>query len=131
MRNQKEINVAKFERLFWRQEREGNFCGTAYISRKPFGEFSVSFKICSHNGETSVEVRNLDFPNLNWGKSCIDYKYAVESVKQRFDEIDELTRNIPREVQKAAQDKAKSEYLKLISTAVRLALLRKEETKGA
>lgn len=105
------------------------FYGWAYINRKPFGEFSIGFSIYSKNGMTSVEVQNWDFPSLRWAQTCVDFKHAVERVKQRFNEIDEMVKDIPQSVQKTAKDTAKKEYLRLISTAVGIATLEKNRQR--
>ena len=92
MRNQKQINVAKFERIRWKQ-KDGAFYGQQDISRKPFGWFTVYFQI-GKGGITGVEVRSWEHKDLYWAQTYATYEQAVDGVKKRFETIDELIKDL-------------------------------------
>lgn len=117
MRNQKTINEQRFERIIWRQQN-GVFTGHTYINRKTLGEFCVEFKMNAKNGATCVSIRNIDYPALLWGATCATYAQAVEKVKQRFDLIDGLVKDL-REIGKQADEQRRQ----TINRAVHIALM--------
>ena len=49
MRNQKRIDVEKFSRMWWKYEG-GKLTAEKDISRDPFGDFEIAFKMSAQNG---------------------------------------------------------------------------------
>lgn len=114
MANQKQINVAKFEGIRWKMEA-GVLQGEKGVSRKPFGDFTVKFKLNPTNGRTSVSVSSWSFGDLNKAEEDYDdFNGAVASVTAYFEEIDELTKNVPNE----AKIRAEMAYRREIARAI-------------
>lgn len=107
------INEAKFERIRWLQDKQGIFRGEWSISRQTVGRFDVIFELCSTNGETRVEVRNDVYKQLDWERTYPTYKAAVEGVKERFEEIDELIKRL-----KEREKEIKAKSVALFSEAI-------------
>ncbi len=115
MRKQKEIGVARFERMLWRQ-RDGVFYGRQTIFRKPFGEFEVCVQIDSRNGKTSVEVSNY-LKDLDWKGEFADFRQAIEGIRKRFTEIDELAKTV-KEKEAAIQEECRKVMAKAIAAVL-------------
>lgn len=114
MANQKVIGVEKFEGIIWKME-SGVFQGIKYVRRKPFGDFTVRLKLDSTSGRTSVSVSSLNYEELNKEEeSYDDFNSAISIVTSYFDEIDELSKNIPNE----AKIRAEIAYKKEIARAI-------------
>ena len=87
------INEEKFSGIRWKQEK-GTFYGEKAITRKPYGEFTVAFKICAQSGVTGVSIKNKEYPQLDWEQGCVSYGEAVERVAQRFEETEGLIKRL-------------------------------------
>lgn len=115
MANQKAISVAKFEGISWRM-KAGVFQGQKEVNRKPFGDFTVQFKLDSTSGRTSVSVRSWNYEDLNKAEELYeDFNGAVAGVAEYFEEIDDLTKNVSNE----AKIRAEMAYRREIAREIR------------
>lgn len=113
-RNQKEIKVENFKKLWWKYE-DGKLKAETEIRRKPFGEFKATFRMSTQNEATVLEVENYDFPLLNRTACGFEsFEKAVEALKRYFDEIDELTKKIPQN----AKDEAERVRMSIIAAEI-------------
>ena len=113
-RNQKEIRLENFKKLWWKYE-DGKLKAETEIRRKPFGEFKATFRMSTQNEETVLEVENYDFPLLNRTACGFEsFEKAVEALKRYFDEIDALTKKIPQN----AKDEAERVRMSIIAAEI-------------
>ena len=113
-RNQKEIRLENFKKLWWKYE-DGKLKAETEIRRKPFGEFKATFRMSTQNEETVLEVENYDFPLLNRTACGFEsFEKSVEALKRYFDEIDELTKKIPQN----AKDEAERVRMSIIAAEI-------------
>ena len=115
MRNQKEIGVARFERMLWRKS-DGVFCGSQNIYRKPFGEFNVYVQIDIGSGKTSVKVSNY-LKYLDWECEYENFEQAIEGIRKRFTEIDEIAKTV-RERDEEIQEECRKLMARAISAVL-------------
>lgn len=103
MKYQKEINVEKFKRMWWKYEN-GKLKAEQSISRDPFGKFDITFRQCIENGAVVMEITQKAFPSLN--RTPVGYESfekAVNALAEYFKGIDEQAKNIPQEVKDSAK----------------------------
>ncbi len=117
-RNQKKINEAKMDRMRWRRNGE-LLTAEMTISRKPFGEFDLHFKMNPTNGKTDVAIVNGRYSAFNASLTYESYNEAVKGVAEYFDQIDECVKKLPKSVIERAEN-AKTE---IISLAIRTQMI--------
>lgn len=103
MANQKEINVAKFEKLRWTL-KDKEFRGETFITRKPFGSFKVTLSI-NTGGCTGVRIRNEAYGELFFAGTYANHKCAIESIGKYFERIDELALKLNKQAQAAEKER--------------------------
>ena len=109
MKNQKRIDVEKFSRMWWKYE-DGKLTAEKDISRNPFGDFEITFRMTAQNGAVDMEIRNRAYPTLN--QTPVNYESfpaAVEAVAEYFEGIDERAKKVPQNVKERA--KRASQYI--------------------
>lgn len=113
-RNQKEIKVENFKKLWWKYE-DGKLKAETEIRRKPFGEFKATFRMSTQNDETVLEVENYDFPLLNRTACGFEsFEKAVEALRGYFEEVEGIAKKIPQSERNEAERARRT----IISTAV-------------
>ena len=112
-RNQKRIDRAKMDRMWWRRNGELLIAGME-ITRKPFGVFDLHFRMNPTNGKTDVAIVNKSFQALNASLSYDGYNEAINGVAEYFEGIDEQVKNMPKSVILEAE----KERARVISLAV-------------
>lgn len=115
MANQKAMNEEKFEGIMWRNA--GNvFKAQKDVTRKPFGDFTVTFEMNANTGETVMQVRSWGFDELNReSETYKNFRSAVNAVVTYFDEIDRLVKELPR----TAQTEAENAYRRVLARLIR------------
>lgn len=113
-RNQKEIRLENFKKLWWKYE-DGKLKAETEIRRKPFGEFKATFRMSTQNEETVLEVENYDFPLLN-RTACVfeSFEKAVEALKRYFEEVEGIAKKIPQN----AKDEAERVRMSIIAAEI-------------
>lgn len=108
-RNQKRIDVEKFSKMWWRLV-DGKLTSEKDISRDPFGDFEITFKMSAHNGAVEMEIRNRAYPILNRSaKNYESFERAVSGLSEYFEEIDGYAKKVAQSVKERA--KKASQYI--------------------
>lgn len=80
------------------------------ISRDPFGDFEIAFKMSAQNGAVEMEIRNRAYPILNRrAKSYESFEGAVSALSEYFEEIDGYAKKVAQSVKERA--KKASQYI--------------------
>ena len=109
MRNQKRIDIEKFSKMWWRLV-DGKLTAEKDISRDPFGDFEITFKMSAQNGAVEMEIRNRAYPILNRrAKSYESFEGAVSGLSEYFEEIDGYAKKVAQIVKERA--KKASQYI--------------------
>lgn len=109
MRNQKAIKVEKFSRMWWKLV-DGKLTAEKDISRDPFGDFEITFKMSAQNGAVEMEIRNRAYPILNRSaKSYESFEGAVSALSEYFEKIDGYAKKVAQSVKERA--KKASQYI--------------------
>lgn len=109
MRNQKRIDIEKFSRMWWRLI-DGKLTAEKDISRDPFGDFEIAFKMSAQNGAVEMEIRNRAYPILNRNAKIYEsFEGAVSALSEYFEEIDGYAKKVAQSVKERA--KKASQYI--------------------
>ena len=111
------------DKMWWRRNGE-LLTAEMTITRKPFGEFNLHFKMNPTNGKTDVAIVNGRYSAFNASLTYEGYNEAVNGVAEYFDQIDERVKNVPKNVIERAE-KAKTE---IISLAIRTQMVLENES---
>ena len=89
---------------------DGKLTAEKDISRDPFGDFEITFKMSAQNGAVEMEIRNRAYPILNRSaKNYESFERAVSALSEYFEEIDGYAKKVAQNVKERA--KKASQYI--------------------